>query len=120
MDTGTEGRLAIAMAQAGGIGVVHKNLSVEQQAGEVRAVKKFEAGMVINLLTVHPEATPAEALDLMQRHSINGLPVVRRRERRLVGLLTHLRVRFARGQDQPVRRPWTTLAVTGRAERARG
>src|SRR3546814_14192470 len=100
MDTGTEGRLAIAMAQAGGIGVVHKNLSVEQQAGEVRAVKKFEAGMVINPLTVHPEATLAEALDLMQRHRINGLPVVRRRDRRLVGILPPRDVRFARRSEE--------------------
>jgi len=116
MDTVTESRLAIAMAQAGGIGVVHKNLSVEHQAGEVRAVKKFEAGMVINPLTVHPEATLAEALDLMQRHRINGLPVVRRRDGKLAGILTHRDVRFAKDRGQLVRDLMTRRVVTVRED----
>jgi len=119
MDTVTESRLAIAMAQAGGIGVVHKNLSAEQQAGEVRAVKKFEAGMVINPLTIAPEATLAEALDLMQRHRINGLPVVRRRDRRLVGILTHRDVRFAKDMGQPIRDLMTKRVVTVREDVSR-
>jgi IMP dehydrogenase len=116
MDTVTESRLAIAMAQAGGIGVVHKNLGVEQQANEVRAVKKFEAGMVINPLTIHPEATLAEALDLMQRHGINGLPVVRRRDGRLAGILTHRDVRFAKDRGQLVRDLMTKRVVTVRED----
>jgi len=116
MDTVTESRLAIAMAQAGGIGVVHKNLGVVDQANEVRAVKKFEAGMVINPLTIHPEATLAEALALMQRHGINGIPVVRRRDRRLVGILTHRDVRFAKDMSQPVRDLMTKRVITARED----
>ena len=118
MDTVTESRLAIAMAQAGGIGVVHKNLSVEQQANEVRAVKKFEAGMVINPLTIAPEATLAEALDLMKRHGINGLPVVRR-DGRLAGILTHRDVRFAKDHGQLVRDLMTKRLVTVREDVSR-
>ncbi|MEQ9334899.1 IMP dehydrogenase [Thalassobaculum sp.] len=118
MDTVTESRLAIAMAQAGGIGVVHKNLSVEHQANEVRAVKKFEAGMVINPLTIAPEATLAEALDLMKRHGINGLPVVRR-DGRLAGILTHRDVRFAKDHGQLVRDLMTKRLVTVREDVSR-
>ncbi|MBC7134900.1 MAG: IMP dehydrogenase, partial [Oceanibaculum nanhaiense] len=76
MDTVTEGRLAIAMAQAGGIGVIHRNLSIERQAEEVRRVKKFESGMVINPVTIDPDATLGEALGLMAQHHISGIPVV--------------------------------------------
>jgi IMP dehydrogenase len=82
----------------------------------VRAVKKFEAGMVINPLTIHPEATLAEALDLMQRHGINGIPVVRRRDRRLVGILTHRDVRFAKEMSQPVRDLMTKRVITARED----
>jgi IMP dehydrogenase len=95
MDTVTEAPMAIAMAQQGGIGVVHKNLSIEDQADQVRQVKKFESGMVVNPLTIHPEQTLAEAQALMAQHRISGVPVVERETNRLVGILTHRDVRFA-------------------------
>jgi IMP dehydrogenase len=102
MDTVTEGRLAIAMAQAGGIGVIHKNLEPERQADEVRRVKKFESGMVINPVTIHPAQPLADALKLMADHSISGIPVVERGSGRLVGILTNRDVRFATNAAQPV------------------
>jgi IMP dehydrogenase len=107
MDTVTEGRLAIAVAQEGGIGVVHRNLSPEQQADQVAMVKKFESGMVVNPVTIHPGASLAQALDLMSRHKISGIPVVEagrdgRRDGRLVGILTNRDVRFATNTSQPV------------------
>ena len=107
MDTVTEGRLAIAIAQAGGIGVVHRNLTPEQQADQVAMVKKFESGMVVNPVTIHPSATLADALELMARHRISGIPVVEpsrngRRDGRLVGILTNRDVRFASNARQPV------------------
>ena len=76
MDTVTEARLAIAMAQAGGIGVIHRNLEPDAQAEEVRQVKKFESGMVVNPVVIGPEATLADALGLMRGYSISGIPVV--------------------------------------------
>jgi len=76
MDTVTEAKMAITMAQSGGMGVIHKNLDIARQAEEVRKVKRFESGMVVNPLTIHPEATLAEALALMQQHEISGFPVV--------------------------------------------
>src|SRR6202051_388002 len=78
MDTVTEAKMAIAMAQAGGIGVIHRNLEPEEQATQVRQVKKFESGMVGNPVTIHPQATLAEARTLMKEHGISGLPVVER------------------------------------------
>ena len=78
MDTVTESALAIAMAQAGGIGVIHRNLPIDQQADEVRKVKKFEAGMVVNPVTIHPDETLADALRLMADNHISGIPVVER------------------------------------------
>ena len=102
MDTVTEGRLAIAMAQLGGIGVIHKNLEPEEQAAEVRKVKKFESGMVVNPLTIHPGASLADALGLMQSHQISGVPVVEADSGRLVGILTNRDVRFATDPAQPV------------------
>ncbi|MEX2642389.1 MAG: IMP dehydrogenase [Acetobacterales bacterium] len=102
MDTVTEGRLAIAMAQNGGIGVVHKNMSVEEQANEVRKVKKFESGMVINPVTIAPERTLADALALMAEHRISGIPVVEPGSGRLVGILTNRDVRFATDMTQQV------------------
>jgi IMP dehydrogenase len=102
MDTVTESRLAIAMAQAGGIGVIHKNLDPERQADEVRRVKKFESGMVINPVTIHPDQPLADALRLMADHSISGIPVVERGSGRLVGILTNRDVRFATNAAQPV------------------
>ena len=76
MDTVTEAPMAIAMAQAGGIGVIHKNLDAEAQANEVRKVKKFESGMVVNPVTIHPEQSLADAMALMTRHGISGIPVL--------------------------------------------
>ncbi|GLK69597.1 IMP dehydrogenase [Hansschlegelia plantiphila] len=106
MDTVTESRLAIAMAQAGGIGVVHRNMTPEEQAAEVRQVKKFESGMVVNPVTIAPDGTLAEAFDLMKRNGISGIPVVERdgagRPGKLVGILTNRDVRFATNPRQPV------------------
>jgi IMP dehydrogenase len=102
MDTVTESALAIAMAQAGGIGVIHRNLSIEQQAAEVRKVKKFESGMVVNPVTIHPDETLAAALQLMADHRISGIPVVERRTGKLVGILTNRDVRFATNPNQLV------------------
>jgi IMP dehydrogenase len=106
MDTVTESRLAIAMAQAGGMGVIHRNLTPEEQADQVRAVKKFESGMVVNPVTIHPDQTLADAFSLMQHHSISGIPVVERgpngRAGKLVGILTNRDVRFATNPQQPV------------------
>jgi IMP dehydrogenase len=102
MDTVTESALAIAMAQTGGIGVIHRNMSVDQQADEVRKVKKFEAGMVVNPVTVCPDETLADALRLMADHRISGIPVVERGSGRLVGILTNRDVRFADDPRQPV------------------
>src|SRR3972149_10321523 len=104
MDTVTEARLAIAMAQAGGIGVIHRNLSPEDQAEHVRRVKRFESGMVVNPVTIQPGATLQEALDLMKMHEISGIPVVEKkgngRAGKLVGILTHRDVRFATNPSQ--------------------
>ncbi len=106
MDTVTEARLAIAMAQAGGLGVIHRNLSAEEQAAQVRAVKKFESGMVVNPVTIYPDQTLNEAFELMKRYSISGIPVVERgpngRSGKLVGILTNRDVRFATNPAQPV------------------
>jgi IMP dehydrogenase len=104
MDTVTEGRLAIAMAQAGGIGVVHRNLTPIEQAEQVRQVKKFESGMVVNPVTIGPEATLAEAKALMSAHGISGIPVVEGTSRpgRLVGILTNRDVRFASDPSQKI------------------
>lgn len=96
MDTVTEARLAIAMAQAGGIGVLHRNLSPTDQAEQVRRVKKFESGMVVNPVTIGPGETLADALALMERHRISGIPVTEGKGGRLVGILTNRDVRFAR------------------------
>src|SRR3982750_3767954 len=102
MDTVTESALAIAMAQAGGLGVIHRNMPIERQADEVRKVKKFEAGMVVNPLTIHPDETLADALRLMADHKISGIPVVERGNGKLVGILTNRDVRFADNPRQPV------------------
>ncbi|AYG58181.1 IMP dehydrogenase [Rhizobium jaguaris] len=101
MDTVTESRLAIAMAQAGGMGVIHRNLTPVQQAEEVRQVKKFESGMVVNPVTIGPDATLAEALALMRAHGISGIPVVEK-SHRLAGILTNRDVRFASDPEQKI------------------
>jgi IMP dehydrogenase len=103
MDTVTEARMAIAMAQHGGLGIVHKNMEIAEQVAEVLQVKKFEAGMVVNPLTIRPDTPLAEALALMDRHGISGLPVVEGPEGRLVGILTNRDVRFLPPSGRPVR-----------------
>lgn len=108
MDTVTEAPMAIAMAQAGGIGVIHKNLDAAAQADQVRAVKKFESGMVINPVTIEPGETLSRALELMERHRISGIPVVEGGSGRLAGILTNRDVRFADNPDQPVRELMTS------------
>lgn len=102
MDTVTEGRLAIAMAQAGGMGVIHKNMTPDEQADEVRKVKKFESGMVVNPVTIYPDEPLANALALMEVNRISGIPVVQRKTGKLVGILTNRDVRFATDPNQPV------------------
>jgi IMP dehydrogenase len=101
MDTVTEARLAIAVAQEGGIGVVHKNMSAERQAEQVRIVKKYESGVIKDPITVRPEATIREVLDITHRHNISGVPVVDGDE--LVGIVTGRDMRFERRLDDPVR-----------------
>src|SRR6185312_1872773 len=95
MDTVTEYEMAIAMAQLGGMGVIHKNLSTEEQAANVRRVKKFESGMVVNPLTIHPDQTLGDVKALMASQHISGIPVVERDTNRLVGIITNRDVRFA-------------------------
>ena len=101
MDTVTEADMAIVMAQLGGIGVLHRNLSIEEQVAAVRAVKRFESGMVVNPITMNPEQTLADAMELMARHRISGIPVVEA-SGKLVGILTNRDVRFAGNMQQPV------------------
>lgn len=100
MDTVTEARLAIALAQEGGIGIIHKNLSIEAQAAEVKAVKKFESGVVNDPITVSPETTVAELVKLTQARKISGVPVVQGKQ--LVGIVTHRDVRFETHMEAPV------------------
>ena len=105
MDTVTEAGLAIAMAQDGGIGVIHRNLTNEEQAEEVRRVKRYESGMVVNPITISPRATLAELQALMDHHKISGIPVVEGGEGvngKLVGIITNRDVRFADDMSQPV------------------
>ncbi len=102
MDTVTEANLAIALAQEGGIGVIHKNNAVEDQANEVRRVKKFESGMVVNPVTIFPDQTLADALRIREQNRISGIPVVERDTGKLVGILTNRDVRFATNMGQPV------------------
>ena len=101
MDTVTESRLAIAMAQEGGLGVIHKSMSVEKQAREVRAVKKYESGVVRDPITIPPEATIREVVSLMREYDISGMPVVSGKD--LVGIVTSRDVRFEASLDAPVR-----------------
>ena len=102
MDTVTEAPMAITLAQAGGIGVIHKILSISDQAMAVQAVKKYESGMVVNPVTIHPTATLADALMLMEQHRISGIPVVEPGSERLVGILTNRDLRFVEERDQRV------------------
>jgi len=118
MDTVTEARLAIAMAQSGGIGVIHRNLDPADQAEEVRKVKRFESGMVVDPITIFPDAALADALELMRRSSISGIPVVERggdgKPGKLVGILTNRDVRFAADPREPVSELMTRRVVTVR------
>ena len=123
MDTVTEGQMAIAMAQLGGIGVLHRNLTVEEQVTAVRQVKRFESGMVVNPITIAPDATLADAQGLMTQHRISGVPVVEA-SGRLVGILTNRDVRFAENSRQPVSELMTrdnlaTIAAGASQEEAR-
>ena len=114
MDTVTEHRLAIAMAQAGGIGVVHKNFTIDEQATEIAKVKKFEAGMVVNPLTITPDKPLRDALAMMETHRISGIPVVdgKQANNKLVGILTNRDVRFATDPNQKVADLMTRTVVT--------
>src|ERR1700728_3875778 len=100
MDTGTESRLAIAMAQQGGIVIIHRNLSIEQQSGEVDKVKRSESGMIVDPVTIGPEHLISDALDVMRRYKISGVPVTQ--GKRLVGILTNRDLRFETRTDIPV------------------
>ena len=119
MDTVTEHRLAIAMAQLGGIGVVHKNFSIEGQAAEVAAVKRYEAGMVVNPVTISPTARLGDALDVMASHNISGVPVVDGNNK-LVGILTNRDVRFARDHELTVDALMTKNVITIEADASAG
>lgn len=111
MDTVTEARLAIAMAQAGGIGVIHRNLSLDEQAGEVAQVKKYESGVVMNPVTIHPTATLGELKELKERTGFSGIPVVEK-DGRVVGIITNRDTRFADDLNQPVADLMTKALVT--------
>jgi IMP dehydrogenase len=112
MDTVTEGRTAIAMAQEGGMGFIHKNLTVQQQALEVLKVKKYESGMVVDPVTIEPDAPVHRAVALMRQHEISGIPVTR--NGRLMGILTNRDLRFERNLDQKVESVMTRELVTCR------
>ncbi len=118
MDTVTEAKLAIALAQAGGIGVIHRNLEPAEQAEEVRKVKRYESGMVVDPITIFPDETLADALALMRRHGISGIPVVERgpggKPARLCGILTNRDVRFADNPLEPVSQLMTKTLITVR------
>ncbi|MFT3708432.1 MAG: IMP dehydrogenase [Archangium sp.] len=112
MDTVTEARMAIAMAQEGGIGVIHKNLTPEQQAAEVTKVKKHESGIVVDPITIEPSAPLSKVVELMQERGIHGIPVVE--GRKLVGIITSRDVRFEKNLNQPVSQVMTKKLVTAR------
>jgi IMP dehydrogenase len=111
MDTVTEADMAIVMAQMGGLGVLHRNMEPDEQAAAVRAVKRFESGMVVNPITITPDETLADALELMERYRISGIPVTEKDDR-LVGIITHRDVRFAENPRQPVSELMTRDVVT--------
>src|SRR3954464_13972428 len=126
MDTVTESRLAIAMAQQGGIGVIHKNLSIDEQASEVDRVKRSESGMIVNPITLSPDNRIFEALELMKKYRISGVPITEdgNKEGRLVGILTNRDLRFESNLDRPIRDimtrdPLFTVPVGTTLEQAR-
>ena len=102
MDTVTEAKLAIKVAQMGGLGIIHKNMNFEEQADNVARVKRFESGMVINPITINPENSLSEALEIKERFNISGIPVVEKVTKKLVGILTNRDIRFAKNLSQPV------------------
>src|SRR2546430_2295831 len=112
MDTVTEARTAIAMAQEGGLGFIHKNLTIQQQALEVTKVKKYESGMVVDPVTIEPDAPVHKAVALMRQHEISGIPVTK--NGRLVGILTNRDLRFEKNLDQKVEAMMTRDLVTCR------
>jgi IMP dehydrogenase len=114
MDTVTESKLAIAMAQAGGLGVIHKNLEPDAQAEQVRQVKRFESGMVVNPITIRPDATLAEVMQLKERHKISGIPVVEENGK-LAGIITNRDVRFATDLNTKVADLMTRQLITVKA-----
>lgn len=120
MDTVTAAEMAIAMAQAGGLGILHRNMSPEEQAAEVQKVKRFESGMVVNPITITPHATLGEALELMRYYRISGIPVTEENGK-LCGILTNRDVRFAENMEQPVRELMTAeglVKVVGEVDKA--
>src|SRR6186997_2789188 len=126
MDTVTESRLAIAMAQHGGMGIIHKNLSIEEQASEVDQVKRSESGMIVNPITLSPSHRIYEALDLMKKYRISGVPITEdgSKEGRLVGILTNRDLRFESNLERPIadimtRDPLFTVPVGTTLEQAR-
>src|SRR6187402_2997516 len=126
MDTVTESRLAIAMAQQGGLGIIHKNLSIEEQASEVDRVKRSESGMIVNPITLSPSNRIYEALELMKKYRISGVPITQdgSKEGRLVGILTNRDLRFESNVDRPIsdimtREPLFTVPVGTTLDAAR-
>ena len=102
MDTVTESEMAITMAQLGGMGIVHKNMDIDRQAMQVRRVKKFEAGTVVDPITVTPDITVGELLRITNENNISGVPVVESGSGQVVGIVTHRDVRFETNHNQPV------------------
>src|SRR5437016_8572054 len=126
MDTVTEARLAIAMAQQGGLGVIHKNLSIAEQASEVDRVKRSESGMIVNPITLKPDNRILDALELMKKYSISGVPITEdgSKEGRLVGILTNRDLRFETNVNRPIadvmtREPLYTVPVGTTLDAAR-
>src|SRR5713226_4944283 len=121
MDTVTESRLAIAIAQQGGLGIIHRNLSIEQQAGEVDKVKRSESGMIVDPITMSPDDKISDALEIMRRYRISGVPITK--NRKLVGILTNRDLRFETRTDIPISKVMTkenliTVAVGTTLEEA--
>lgn len=120
MDTVTESSMAIAMAQAGGMGIIHRNMDLGKQVEHVRKVKRFESGVVDKPITIHPSASLAEALDIMHSYNISGIPVVEQ-DGKLVGILTNRDVRFAENPEQPISELMTKenlVTITGSVDKA--
>src|SRR5580700_4375777 len=106
MDTVTESHMAIALAQQGGIGIIHRNLTIDQQANEVDKVKRSESGMIVDPVTMSPDAKVSDALDVMQKYKISGVPITQK-DGRLVGILTNRDLRFETRFDVPIREVMT-------------